>query len=351
MNKKKQFKSRLSIKIVLIHFAVVFLFSSITFAIVRGFNMLENMNPRDNNTILILILVFPIIYGALITLIVSYILNITIVSRIRKLKDATAKVAKGEFDDPITVSGTDELSQLTESFNKMTLELKANEYLSKDFIRNISHEYKTPLSIVKAYGELISDEVKKEALDKQLIEQYVQIVIDEADRMSTLSKNILQLSLLDSTTIIKKEETFSPAEQIRTILRASHVAWAQKNIEFKLQLDETTITNNEQLLYQTWQNLIQNAIKFSNENGEIHLTLTIKNNELEFIITDFGLGIAKDAETDIFKHFYIEDKTRNSEGSGLGLAIVKSIIDKLEGTIIYLNNENSGTTFKVNFPL
>lgn len=345
MTKKGWIKSKLSLKIVLTHFSIVFFISSLIGTLIKALNVFDYIMANEPKTSMWLIL-FPLIYGTLIVLLVSYILNTTLIARIKKLKNATTLVAKGNFDNTMEVIGSDELSELTESFNKMTYELRANEYLSKDFIRNISHEYKTPLSVIKAYSELIESEVTKITMDRDLVSEYAQIITDETDRMSTLAQNILQLSLLDSKTIIKKADVFSPAEQIRNMLRTMHVKWGDKNIQFELDLAEGQITSNEQLLYQVWQNLISNAIKFSYDQGLIKLKLRISDNDLSFVITDFGLGIPAD-EKNIFTHFYMADRARNKEGSGLGLAIAKAIVEKLGGQISYTSSSQEGTQFSV----
>lgn len=347
MRRKSRIRSKISLKIILTHFGIVFVISLLIAATFKMFHHFGYSMVEDHEKFDIWILLFPILYGSLIVLVFSYIINRILIVRIRKLKQATALVAKGNFDNTIQVVGTDELSELTESFNKMTVELQTNEYLSKDFVRNISHEYKTPLSVIKAYGELIGSEIEHEKIDRVAIAEYSQIIMDEADRLSTLSKSIIQLSLLDSTTIIRKEDRFSPAEQIRNILRTMHVKWSEKNIQFELKLNESLIVSNEQLLYQVWQNLINNAIKFSLPHGIITIYLQIDEMGLSFKITDYGVGIPPELAENIFSHFYMADKSRNKEGSGLGLAIVKKIVEKLNGIVEYQSSEECGTEFTV----
>ena len=165
--------------------------------------------------------------------------------------------------------------------------------------------------------------------------------------MAVLSKAVLDLSLIDATTIITKEDVFSPAEQIRDILRKTSVNWAKKELEFKLDLAEEEVTNNKQFLYQIWENLINNAIKFSFEGGLITIKLRINENGLKFCISDQGIGISTEDSHKVFTHFYIGDKTRNKKGSGLGLAIVSTIVEKLDGSIAFESQPNEGTTFTV----
>jgi len=344
---KKKFRIRLPLKIVLLLFAVlatVMVVLQIITAIIRANSYGPIITPEDSDRWL---LFFPIFIGIIILALFALSIHYLIVTRIRKLNNATKEVAKGNFDVKVNPKGRDELSELAGSFNKMSAELKANEYLSKDFIRNVSHEFKTPISVIRAYGELLDAEADADKIDKAVIKDYADIIVKESDRLTAMSKSIIQLSLLDSTTIIKKEDRFKPAEQIRDILRLMQVKWSNKNLVLNLQLDEIIITNNEQLLYQVWQNLISNAIKFSNAGGALKICLTEQEQGIRFEIEDNGMGIKKEDKEKIFTHFFVADKSRNTEGSGLGLSIVKKITDKLGGQIAFESEEGKGAKFVV----
>lgn len=350
---KKIRVKRLSVKIILTLFAILMALMFVTFLITvilrsTGFSFRDLIDRREEESWIGFVFNFAmLIMGISCVLSFAYILKKTIVARIFKLNSAATEVMKGNFEVVTEVKGYDELSRLTETFNKMTKELKANEYLSKDFVRSVSHEFKTPLSSVKAYAELISSEAEKDAPDKKALLEYADIIIEESDRLALMSKSILQLSLLDSTTIIKKDDTFCPAEQIRSIMRLTHKKWSEKNIEIELDLQEFTVTNNEQLLYQVWQNLLSNAIKFTGENGKIKIALKKTENGFYFEITDNGTGIKEEDKQQIFRQFFVADKSRNTEGTGLGLSIVKKITEKLGGKISFESTEGQGSSFKI----
>lgn len=280
--------------------------------------------------------------GLIIIIIFSITINKIVVSRVRRLNIAIDDVVNGNLDINVDTIGNDELSLLTSSFNKMTNELRANEYLSKEFVRNVSHEFKTPLSAIRGYAELIESET-----DLQVIKDYANIITSESDRLSSMSASIIQLSLLDSTVLIKKEDTFSPSEQIRNTLRLMHTNIEDKFLEFDLHLEEFTITNNEHLLNQVWLNLISNAIKFSSNNGKIVIEVKLVDKRLYVEIKDNGIGISDEDKNKIFTQFYMCDKSRNNNGSGLGLPITKKIIDKLGGTIFFDSKLGEGTKFIV----
>lgn len=344
---------KLSVKILLILFSILMALVLLVGIIELIFRIagigVDLLKDRENieNWFFVFMIIIMLIMGISIVFTFAYAVNKTIVARIRKLNDATKEVIKGNLDVNIDVKGYDELSSLTESFNKMSAELKANEYLSKEFVRNVSHEFKTPLTAVRAYGELVEIESDKEIADKTALKEYAKIIVDETDRLTALSKSILQLSLLDSTVMIKKEDSFCPAEQIRNILRLMHHKWREKKIEFDLRLDETPIKNNEQLLYEVWQNLIGNAVKFSNPDGKVKIVLGKNDKGLYFEITDQGIGIKDEDKQNIFTQFFVSDKSRNTEGSGLGLPIAKKIVEKLGGEIGFESKENEGTQFFV----
>jgi len=349
--RKKRPISKLSIKIVLMLLVIVV---SVAFLIAVLFSIIRATGfepPREAEQIDAwmrgIVFIFPISMGIAIMGLFTYALNKAVVLRITKLKNATKDVTEGNYGIKLDVKGSDELSELADSFNIMSAELRANEYLSKEFVRNVSHEFKTPISVVKAYGELIATEAKQKDVDRAALEEYARVIMGEADRLTALSKNMLQLSLLDSTTIIKKDDSFCPAEQIRNILRITQVGWSEKDIGFDLNLEEFAIKSNEQLLYQVWQNLISNAVKFSPEGGKIKITLTANQEGLYFEIADNGAGISDEDKEKIFTLFFIADKSRNTEGSGLGLAIVKKIVEKLDGEICFESAEGKGTTFRV----
>lgn len=288
--------------------------------------------------------------GMIITAAISLVLfslgiNSLIIKRLKKIAVATQKIAQGNFSVNVSYHGHDEISTLTKHFNAMAETLDSNEYLHKDFVRNFSHELKTPISSIKGYAELIEQsDVNQQNKD------YLKIIIDESTRLSRLSQSMLQLSQIDSTKIIKREEPFNVAEQIRNIVQLHQQEWEQKNIEFDLQLDEVSSSLHKDWLHLLWQNLITNAIRFSNQGGLIDLSLSEQQGILIFRITDHGMGIADTDKDKIFKLFFVADRSRSSQSSGLGLSICKTIVDKLCGNITFESEEASYTTFEVRIP-
>ena len=333
--------NKLSAKIIVIFLVSLFLSSLLPRMLIFINNEGVQSTIRANE-----FLVGTLISSGVALLLFGSGINILIIKRIMKVSQATKKIAKGDYEVYLPSLGKDEISSLISNFNSMAQTLKANEYLHKDFIRNFSHEIKTPISSIKGYAELI--EASESNPENK---EYLRIIIDESSRLSRLSQSMLQLSQIDSAKIIKRDEPYKVAEQIRNIIQLHQQDWEHKNLEFNLQLDEIYCSLNKDWLHQLWQNLITNAIRFSKQDGVIDITLNEIENELIFKITDHGLGIADQDKESIFKLFFVADRSRSSQSSGLGLSICKTIVDKLEGNISFESEESFFTTFTVSFPI
>ena len=271
-----------------------------------------------------------------------FLLNKVIIKRIKELNKVVKEVSDGNYDIEINDIGVDELSILTNEFNEMTKELKANEYLSRDFVRNVSHEIKTPISSIKGYADLINNN------DLSLLEikEYSKIISDESARLFDLSRQMLHISLLDSSNKIKMDDIFSVDVQIRNIILLMQNEWQQKNLELDVDMEEVEFVGNEEMTHLIWQNLISNAVKYTESYGKINIRL-YKRDKLYFEIEDTGKGIAKKDKPHIFEQFYTADSSKNSKSTGLGLPIVKKVVEKLNGNIYFESDEKKGSTFFV----
>jgi signal transduction histidine kinase len=266
-----------------------------------------------------------------------------IVKPIKRISKASKEVAKGNFDIEVKIKSKDEIGQLTADFNLMTKELKNIDFLRKDFVSNVSHEFKTPITSIKGFAKLIRD---GKLSDDQLAE-YSEVIVNESERLSFLSSNLLKLSDLDSKMIRENAKMFSLDEQIRKTILILEVQWSKKEIEFDIDLDEILITGDEHLLQEVWLNLIQNAIKFSDQKGIIRIALHKNGNIVKADISDSGIGIADEDKSRIFERFYKCDKSRSNDGNGLGLVIVKKIVELSNGKVYFESELGKGTTFTV----
>jgi signal transduction histidine kinase len=262
-----------------------------------------------------------------------------------KVSKAVKKIAEGDFSVRLEPVGQDEIGQLAVGVNKMIKELNGMEYMGKDFMSNVSHEIKTPVSAITGFSELLLDGNLSVAKEKE----YLSCLYSESLRLSRLCDNMLKMSKLDNQEIITDRKEFYVDEQIRKCMIFLSEKFEEKEIDFELNLKKCKIKNNSDLLYQVWINLIENAIKFSKEKGKIYVSATCNedNTEIQVIIKDEGPGIRADKLPKIFDKFYQCDESHKTEGHGLGLSIVKRIIQLTGGSIECTSQENEGCEFRI----
>ena len=289
------------------------------------------------------VLLISILSGAAIAVGLSKIF----VSPMMKLGDAMRKVAGGDFS--VRLDCTSKIRDVREvygSFNTMVKELGNTETLQTDFVSNVSHEFKTPINAIEGYASLLQD---SQLTDEQK-NTYIDKIIFNTRRLSDLVGNILLLSKVNNQTISLKASTFRLDEQVRQSILALESKWEKKEIEFDIDLDEIEYTGYENLLSHVWLNLIDNAVKFSPQNGQIRIRLKQLAGSVTFSIWDNGLPIPEADIDRIFNKFYQGDNSHASEGNGLGLALVRKIVAAAHGTINVTSSEDAGTEFVVALP-
>lgn len=288
-------------------------------------------------------LLISILSGAAIAVGLSKIF----VSQMMKLGDAMRKVAGGDFT--VRLDCTSKIRDVREfygSFNTMVKELGNTETLQTDFVSNVSHEFKTPINAIEGYASLLQD---SQLTDEQK-NAYIDKIIFNTRRLSDLVGNILLLSKVNNQTISLKASTFRLDEQVRQSILALESKWEKKEIEFDIDLDEIEYTGYENLLSHVWLNLIDNAVKFSPQNGQIRIRLKQLDGSVTFSIWDNGLPIPEADIDRIFNKFYQGDNSHASEGNGLGLALVRKIVAAAHGTINVTSSADAGTEFVVALP-
>ena len=286
------------------------------------------------------VLLISILSGAAIAVGLSKIF----VSPMMKLGDAMRKVAGGDFT--VRLDCTSKIRDVREvygSFNTMVKELGNTETLQTDFVSNVSHEFKTPINAIEGYASLLQD---SQLTDEQK-NAYIDKIIFNTRRLSDLVGNILLLSKVNNQTISLKASTFRLDEQVRQSILALESKWEKKEIEFDIDLDEIEHTGYENLLSHVWLNLIDNAVKFSPQNGQIRIRLKQLAGSVTFSIWDNGLPIPEADIDRIFNKFYQGDNSHASEGNGFGLALVRKIVAAAHGTINVTSSEDAGTEFVV----
>ncbi len=264
------------------------------------------------------------------------------------ISDAVNRVAQGDFSVQIDSSGfKNEMKDLANDLNKMITELNSIEVMRSDFVSNVSHEFRAPLSSIQGYVTLLSDT----ALDDEQKNDYFTKLSESTRQLSGLVENVLKLSRLESQNIVSEAKAFSLDEQLRRAVLIFEKQWSQKNIWLNLDLPECEYNGNEEMLNQMWINLIGNAIKFTDDNGEIGIS--IDNSAKDFVLVtvqDNGIGMTDEVKTHIFEKFYQADTSRRAEGNGLGLALVKTVADLTNATVTVESEVGKGSKFTVKLP-
>lgn len=272
-----------------------------------------------------------------------------VVRPIKKMTEATKRMAKGDFRTKLSFRRKDEIGVLAASFNHMAQELGQMEQMRQDFVSSVSHEIQSPLTSIYGFSKALRSRVIPEA-DQ---ERYLEIMMTECERLSRLSDNLLQLASLDS-----EHHPFAPRiyrldGQLRQVIVAAEPQRADKGLHLEEQLDDLSIEADEDLMSLVWTNLIGNAIKFTPENGMITVRLARQGGKALVTIADNGIGIAEEDRARVFERFFKADKARrrNAGGSGLGLAIVKKVVTLHQGTIRLDSEPGKGTTVSVTLPI
>lgn len=289
----------------------------------------------------------PFLAGGITALILALILftlmiNHIIIKRINRIALLTKDVKEGTFETMIVDDSEDEIGQLTQSFNLMVESLKRNEYLSRNFIQNFSHEFKTPLSIIQGYVELLENDTLSDKDKKDYLNQ----IASETKKLASMSKNILKLSQLDNALSIQKEPV-DIESTLQMILQSLQYNWEKKNLTLSLNLESLFIETDAELIYQALYNVIDNAIKYADVNSTLIIEIITTVNPL-VKITNQGETIPLEDQDKIFNLFYVVNKNEQVDSTGIGLTLTKKICDLLNYKISF-ESQNHSTTFTLTF--
>ncbi|MEA4914686.1 MAG: HAMP domain-containing sensor histidine kinase [Christensenella sp.] len=302
---------------------------------------------RNDSLSLDHLLLGSLIVSAIISTGVVMILgNRFIFKSIRELSDASTRVAGGDYSPRLAIPKEREIGELVENFNHMTEQLSKKETLASDFITSISHEFKTPLATIRGYAQLLNEET---SVAKR--EQYISIITKKVDVLTDLVTNILELSKLENTDGVLPREWFSLDEQIRKNILFLEPNWDGKQIEMIPELISLSIYGNQELLGEIWQNLLDNAIKFTPPKGRIIVTMETDAGRVSVVFRDSGVGMDEETLSHIFEKFYQGANQTARKGSGLGLAITRRILEICGGTIVVQSAPGVGTTVRVGIPI
>lgn len=271
---------------------------------------------------------------------------------LHKMAEATRKVSEGDFSVYIptvhTADKLDYLDVMVLDFNKMVEELGSIETLKTDFVSNVSHEMKTPISIIKNYAQLLQTGKASEEQRKE----YAKGIEDAASRLSSLISNILKLNKLEHQRITPEVEPYDVCRQLCESVFLFEDAMEEKGIGLEADIEDIAmIEADKSLMELVWNNLLSNAVKFTGQGGTITLRQTSDEAHIRVSVSDTGCGISKENINHIFDKFYQGDTSHSMEGNGLGLALVKRVLELMDGEIQITSEEGKGSTFLVTLPV
>ncbi|SFM09456.1 His Kinase A (phospho-acceptor) domain-containing protein [Paenibacillus sp. 1_12] len=308
----------------------------------------EPLTPSSTSFLIKFVVTFLIcslIAGSLLILIAAMFL----VRPIKKLTEATLRIAAGDFNVKLNIKQKGELGTLARRFEEMMHDLQQLEQMRREFVTNVSHEVQSPLTSISGYAIAL----KQVDLPDHERSRYLDIIITEAVRMSKMSDSLLKLSFLESQSPQMRLVTLSLDEQIRRVIVALQPQWSARNIQLELDLQPVKITADHDQLNQVWTNILGNSIKFSKDGGRIDVSIKQDIKNVTVRISDSGIGILPEDQKRIFDRFFKADRShsRKYDGSGMGLAIVKQIVSLHQGDIRVESEYGLGTTFIVILPI
>lgn len=264
------------------------------------------------------------------------------------LSRAAKKVAEGDYSiriPPLRNDGKkDYVEVMFEDFNKMVEELGSTEMMKDDFIANVSHEIKTPLSVIQSYAMAL----QKEDLTPETRKEYTNTIITASKKLTSLVTNILKLNKLENQEIRASAADFDLCRQLIECALSFEELWEEKDIIFEADIeDHAIICADESMLEIVWNNLISNAIKFTEPGGTVKLTQTSDSDLVMVTVEDSGCGMSAETVKHIFDKFYQGDTSRSQEGNGLGLALSRRVIELVGGSISIKSTPGKGTIFTV----
>lgn len=266
--------------------------------------------------------------------------SIMLYRRMEKLLNGIEEVAKGNLEAEISLENAGEYRVIYENFNQMVRKLKSADEQQKQFMKDFSHEFKTPINSMKGFAEyLYANELPREEE-----KQYLKIMTKEAGRLAQLSQNTLLLSKLERMETIQNKERYRLDMQIRDCAILMLPSFEEKKIKLGVELSEIWYTGNEEILEEIWINLLDNAKKYSPEGTSVFVEGKVTEEYIRIEVRDEGQGMDEDTKLHLFDRYYQGDTSHESAGFGLGLSIVKRIVDLCKGSIRVESTLRKGTS-------
>ena len=273
-----------------------------------------------------------------------------IVRPLQKIEEASRNVSNGEYQH-IPLQGPDEVQALSGAYNEMIDQVRASQQSQRDFVANVSHELKTPLTSIQGFSQAMLDGTVDSG---PALTKAAGIIKTEADRMYRLVVDLLDLARFDAGTVVLERAKLDLNKLLTHVVDQLIPQAVEARVKLSLEVDPLpTCVGDEDRLAQVFTNLVDNAIKHTPENGFVKLIARRENGSARIEIIDSGKGIPDGQLSRIFERFYKVDGSRKKEakpGTGLGLAIAQQIVHAHEGTIIVRSTPGDGSVFEVTIP-
>lgn len=288
---------------------------------------------------------------ALLAGLMSFATSSFITKPLKTLMKFVQKITNGQLDQKVNVVGNGEIAELGNAFNHMAEQLQRVEQSRQEFVSNVSHELKTPLSSIKVLTESL---MFQDNVPVEMYKEFFEDINSEVDRLNSIISDLLTLVRLDQREIPLNIAEVNLNEMIQSLLKRLAPLAKKKNIDLIYESHREVIAEIDTVkLSLALTNLIENAIKYTPEDGRVTVILQGDLQDVLITVQDTGIGIAKEEQSRIFERFYRTDKTRNREtgGTGLGLAITYKTIVMHNGSIVVESEEGKGSIFSVQIPL
>lgn len=289
--------------------------------------------------------------SAVLAVVLATCLDRTLGRPLRQMTAAMGELARGNFGFRMEERGAWHLREVDEfarSFNTAAEELAGTEIMRAGFISDFSHEFRTPINSLSGFAQLL----REEDLAPEERDEYLQVIVEESQRLAGLSESILMLSKMEAAAILPDVEEVDVAESVRRAAAIVEPKAAAKDVGLALSLDECRIRGNGDYLVQLWTNLLDNAVKFSPAGAPVSVALYGGGgDEVVCWVSDEGPGMDDQTLAHLFDRFYQGDPSHSREGSGLGLSLCKRIVELHGGTVEVSSLASKGTSFEVRLPV
>lgn len=353
MKKRSHEKKKDRLALTLLFAVIIFLFILTTMIVVTVVILiclkldlfsLKETPPSPQRTI-IMMAIGSVTLGAVL----SGVLSRIPLKPINNIINAMNSLASGDFKTRLEFNGKlhehPTALEIADSFNHMAEELEKTEMLRTDFVNNFSHEFKTPIVSIAGFADLLMESV----LSEEDQAEYIRIISEESHRLADMATNVMNLTKVENQVILTDVVRFNLSEQIRSSILLLENKWTEKELKLETDFEDYYYNGNKELLKQVWVNLVDNAVKFSDQNGILRVSISETPDNLIATVSNTGKDIPEDCIDNIFNKFYQVDESHATPGNGIGLSVVKAIVE-LHGGSVVVSSKGGMTVFSVVLP-